>query len=117
MINDPVKHVGDYIDAASDIIDFIDALTDFFPTEQIAWSFILPQPGILHGIRIVNNAVSTYCDDNNIDLIWAKDLSVFANGLTTARSLFAHDGVHLNRKGIDIMSNTIKDYIFSIYKY
>ena len=92
-------------DAARDIIDFIDALADLFPTSQIAWSFILPQPGILPGIRNVNKAVYAYCIDNNIDLIWANDFSVFANGPDHVRSLFAHDGIHLNRKGIDIMSH------------
>ena len=103
--------------ASYEIEEFLDAITKLFPTAQVAWSVLLPQPGKLPGIRHLNNYVSSFCHENNIELIWAQEFSVIINGPEHVRSLFARDGVHLNRKGIELMTAAVKHYIFSHYKY
>ena len=103
--------------ASYEIEDFLTAITKLFPTAQVSWSVLLPQPDKLPGIRHLNNYVSSFCHENNIELIWAQDFSVIFNGPEYVRSLFARDGVHLNRKGIELMTAAVKHYIFSLYKY
>ena len=104
-------------EAAADIQDFLQALPSLFPSALFAWSVMLPQPGKIYGIRYVNELVSAFCHENNFDLLWTNEYSVRLNGPDSVRSLFARDGVHLNRGGIAIMSKTVKQYIFSLYKY
>ena len=110
-------HAQSKEDAADDISDLLLALADLFPNAQIAWSVMLPQPGKVPGIRYVNDIVTSICHDNNIHLIWAMDFSILINGPKHVRSLFAMDGIHLNRKGIEIMTEAVRNYIFTLYKY
>ena len=123
-ITNLVISVGaNYVDATSkenasdEITAFLAALGDLFPYAQLAWSVILPQPHQMTGIRYVNHNVAEYCHDNNIDLIWNGNFSVTENDGRYVRNLFTHDGVHLNRKGIDILTKTVREYLLSLYKY
>ena len=77
---------------------------------KFAWSVMLPQPGKIYGIRYVNELVSAFCHENNFDLLWTNEYSVSINGPDSVRSLFARDGVHLNRGGIAIMSKTVNTF-------
>ena len=67
-------------EAAEDITDLLHALPSLFPSSQIAWSLMLPQPDKLFGIRYVNELVSAFCDVNNYDLLWTKEFSISING-------------------------------------
>ena len=103
--------------AADEISDLLTALGDLFPAAQLAWTVMLPQPHKMDGIRYVNNIVTDLCHSSNIDLIWDPNFSIIENGDQHVRNHFARDGIHLNRKGIESMTKTVKEYLLSLYKY
>jgi hypothetical protein len=105
--------------ACNEIQDFLSAIARLFPNAQVAWTLTLPQfnRDNLRGIRYLNDQLIKFCELNVIDMIASPEFSLFANNYNSVRSLFAHDGVHLNKEGIKIMESAITNYLFSIYMY
>ena len=105
--------------ACNEIQDFLSAISSLFPNAQVAWTLTLPQfnRNILRGIRYVNDSLIKFCELNVIDMIASPEFSLYTNNFNSVRSLFAHDGVHLNKEGINIMESAITNYLFGIYMY
>ena len=105
--------------AISDIQGLLSALSKLFPNARVAWTLTLPQFAhgrpVLAGIRHVNDAVMNYCWDNAIDVIYTPEFSLYMNDHSFVRQLFAADGTHLNRSGIQIMTSAIREYMFNLY--
>lgn len=105
--------------------EFLLAVSDLFPDARVGWSLILPQfdctppvfDAVMAGIRRVNEEMVDFCIVNNIGILFTPEYSLYQNDYNTVRKLFAYDGLHLNKAGIDIMSAAVNEYIFALYKY
>ena len=102
------------------------AISELFPNARIAWSLTLPQfdrprlpvfGAVLTGIRYANDVMADFCVGNGFSIIFTPEFSLFEHDFASVRNLFAHDGVHLNKSGIEAMSAAIREYIFDIYMY
>ena len=105
--------------AIRDIQDLLSAISQLFPNARVAWTLTLPQftqgRPVIAGIRHVNDVIMEYCMDNDFDIIFTPEFSLFLNDYNFVRHLFAVDGIHLNRSGIEIMTSAICEYMFNHY--
>ncbi len=100
--------------AVREIEEFLTAVSELFPDARVAWTVTLPQfdhGPVLGGIRYANDAIFDFCIENDIDIIYAPEFSLYANEVNSVRKLFAIDGIHMNKAGITAMTNVIRDYI------
>ena len=59
-------------------------------------------------VEKINDAISRYCTENNIECI---DLNHYLSDETGLKKEFSLDGTHLNDKGYEVWSVVLRDFL------
>ena len=95
-------------DTALEIQDFLVAIGDLFEA-KVSFSCILPQPSVINGINHVNTRVCAFCEEYGLG--FTQCLRFKRRHYQLDFSLFAKDGVHLSRKGVECLFNSMIQYV------
>ena len=105
-------------EAINEITGLINALGNLF-TGMITYSMTLPQVNCLdyiENINGINDAVVRYCTSNGLSYLRCGAFERNEDDVVD-RQLFAADGIHLGKKGIEAVFNTLDDHLRIDFKY